>query len=81
MLSDIIKNILTIDKRNLKENIRPMISELKERLNSNFDLLEEANNVDISKNNGFKLDLNIINNIFTNALKEPFTYGDITVSF
>lgn len=81
MLSDIIKNILTIDKRNLKENIRPMISELKERLNSNFDLLEEANNVDISKNNGFKLDLNIINNIFTNVLKEPFTYGDITVSF
>ena len=69
MLSDIIKNILTIDKRNLKENIRPMISELKERLNSNFDLLEEANNVDISKNNGFKLDLNIINNIFTNVLK------------
>ena len=81
MLSDIIKNILTIDKRNLKENIRPMISELKERLNSNFDLLEEANNVDISKNNGFKLDLNIINNIFANVLKEPFTYGDITVSF
>ena len=81
MLSDIIKNILTIDKRNLKENIRPMISELKERLNSNFDLLKEANNVDISKNNGFKLDLNIINNIFANVLKEPFTYGDITVSF
>ena len=81
MLSDIIKNILTIDKRNLKENTRPMISELKERLNSNFDLLEEANNVDISKNNAFKLDLNIINNIFTNVLKEPFTYGDVTVSF
>lgn len=81
MLSDIIKNILTIDKRNLKENIRPMISELKERLNSNFDLLKEANNVDISKNNGFKLDLNIINNIFANVLKEPFAYGDVTVSF
>lgn len=80
MLSDIIKNILTIDKRNLKENIRPMISELKERLNSNFDLLKEANNVDISKNNGFKLDLNIINNIFANVLKEPFTYGDVTLS-
>lgn len=80
MLSDIIKNILTIDKRNLKENIRPMISELKERLNSNFDLLKEANNVDISKNNGFKLNLNIINNIFANVLKEPFTYGDVTLS-
>lgn len=80
MLSDIIKNILTIDKRNLKENIRPMISGLKERLNSNFDLLKEVNNVDISKNNGFKLDLNIINNIFANVLKEPFTYGDVTLS-
>ena len=76
----IITNALQVDKTNLDRNIKSIIVQIKKALEDNKETIEQANNIDIKNNNGFVLDLNVINNIFSNLEKENIFYGDVTLS-
>ena len=75
-IDKIIENILKVDINNLEKNIKMIIYNIKKSLNINKDLIEETNKLDIKNKNGFILDFNIINNIFSNIdIKENIIYG------
>ena len=77
---EIINNTLTINKDNLSSNIKPIIKRIKESIDLNKDLIEEANNIDLKNNNGFKINFDVIDNIFNLVKKENLLYGTITLS-
>ncbi len=64
----------------IKLKLSTIIKEFQNKINETFNYLEEANKIDISKNNGFKLNKEALNNICNLVLKEPYSYGDITLS-
>lgn len=78
-INDIILNTMNSIDYNLKIDLKKIIESLKQELNSNFPILLEANNIDLN-NNGFKINLDTINNIFDLVLKENYQYGDVTLS-
>lgn len=79
-INKIISNALQVNKDILSKNIRPIITQIKKALESNKEAIEQANSIDKKNNNGFILDFNIINNIFSNLEKENILYGDVTLS-
>ena len=79
-IDKIIENILKVDINNLEKNIKMIIYNIKKSLNINKDLIEETNKLDINNKNGFILDFNIINNIFSNIDKDNLYYKDVTLS-
>lgn len=79
-IDKIIENILKVDINNLEKNIKMIIYNIKKSLNINKDLIEETNKLDIKNKNGFILDFNIINNIFSNIDKDNLYYKDVTLS-
>ncbi len=79
-INEIISNALLVNKDLLSKNIKPIITQIKKAIEINKEDIEQANNIDKKNNNGFILDFNIINNIFTNLEKEKVFYGDVTLS-
>lgn len=79
-IDKIIENILKVDINNLEKNIKMIIYNIEKSLNINKDLIEETNKLDINSKNGFILDFNIINNIFSNINKDNLYYKDVTLS-
>lgn len=79
-INKIFNNALQVDKDTLSKNIKSIISEIKNALESNKEVLIQTNKLDEKNNNGFVLDFDIINNIFSNLEKDNTTYGDVTLS-
>lgn len=79
-IDKIIENILKVDINNLEKNIKMIIYNIKKSLNINKDLIEKTNKLDVNNKNGFILDFNIINNIFSNIDKDNLYYKDVTLS-
>lgn len=79
-INKIIANALIVDKNNLSKNIKPIIAQIKNALEMNKVVIEQANKIDKKNNNGFIMNFNIINNIFSNLENETILYGDVTLS-
>ena len=79
-INKIISNALQVDKDILGKNIKSVIVQIKKALENNKEVIEQANSIDKKNNNGFLLDFNIIENIFSNIEKENIFYGDVTLS-
>lgn len=79
-INKIISNALQVNKDILSKNIKPIITQIKKALESNKEAIVQANSIDKKNNNGFMIDFNIINNIFSNLEKENVFYGDVTLS-
>src|SRR5574344_729918 len=79
-VNKIISNALQVNKDILSKNIKPIITKIKKALETNKEAIVQANSIDKKNNNGFILDFNIINNIFSNLEKEDLLYGDVTLS-
>lgn len=79
-INTIITNSLDINKENLRINIKEILKLLKESILSNKDLILDTNKIDSKNNNGFIMDFNIVNNIFSNLEKETILFGTTIVS-
>lgn len=80
-IENVITNSLTVNKEIVsKEKIKNIIEELYRSLFNNKDAMMVANDIDIKNSNGFKLDFNVINQIFKNIEKETFYCGDVIYS-
>ena len=79
-INKIISNALQVNKDILSKNIKSIITQIKNALESNKEAITQANSIDKKNNNGFILDFNIINNIFSNLEKEDLLYGNVTLS-
>ena len=79
-INTIISNALIVNKDILSKNIKPIINQIKIALESNKEAILQANSIDKKNNNGFIIDFNIINNIFSNLEEENVFYGDVTLS-
>ena len=79
-INKIISNALQVNKDILSKDIKSIITQIKKALESNKVAIEQANSIDKKNNNGFILDFNIINNIFSNLENQNILYGDVTLS-
>ena len=79
-INKIISNALQVNKDILSKNIKPIITQIQNALESNKEVIEQANGIDKKNKNGFILDFNIIKSIFSNLEKENVFYGDVTLS-
>lgn len=79
-ISKIITNALQVNKDKLSENIKSIIMQMKKAFESNKKIIEQANSIDQKNNNGFILDFNVIDNIFTDLKEENIFYGDVILS-
>lgn len=79
-VNKIISNALQVNKDILSKNIKPIINQIKNALESNKKAIVQANSIDKKNNNGFIIDFNIINNIFSNLENETILYGNVTLS-
>lgn len=80
-INTIITNALIVKKDNLnKKNIKSMIKQIKISLEKNKEAILEVNKIDKKNENGFIIDYDIINNIFSNIEKEDAIYGKVTLS-
>ncbi len=79
-INTIISNALIVNKNVLSENIKSVINQIQKALESNKEAIEITNKIDKNNGNGFIIDFNIINNIFSNLAKENILYGKVTLS-
>ena len=79
-INTIINNALLVNKDILSDNLKAIVKEIKNAFSINKDAIEQANRIDKKKNNGFMVNFDIINNIFSNIEKENIWYGDVTLS-
>lgn len=76
-LKDIVARMIT-SKRNANDvMIIKAINSIKEYIDQNKDLIEQANVVDIRNTNGFKVDFKVFNRIFENIKKEELIYRKV----
>ena len=78
-INKVISNSLLVNKENLVDNINQIINQIKIVLDDNKDSIEKTNQLDKKNNNGFIMDFNIVDNIFSN-IEDNILYGDITLS-
>ena len=80
-IESVITNSLAINKEKIsKEKIKKIIDQLFKSLSNNKDAWMVANEIDIKNSNGFKLDFNVIDQIFKNIEKETIYCGDVIYS-
>lgn len=79
-INTIMSNALIVDKTSLSDNIKLIIAKIKKSFEINKEIIIQANKIDQKNNNGFIIDFDIINNIFSNLEKETLLYGDVTLS-
>ena len=78
-INKIINNALLVDKKNLSDNIKPILKNIKISIKDNQDILLQANKIDTKNNNAFQLSFDIIDNIFKRVEKENIFYKDVTL--
>lgn len=78
-INKIINNALLVDKKNLFDNIKPILKNIKISIKDNQDILLQANKIDTKNNNAFQLSFDIIDNIFKRVEKENIFYKDVTL--
>ena len=78
-INKIINNALLVDKKNLSDNIKPILKNIKISIKENQDILLQANKIDTKNNNAFQLSFDIIDNIFKRVEKENIFYKDVTL--
>ena len=76
-ISKIIVNALQVNKDKLSNNIKLVINQMLNSLQLNKEAIEQTNKIDKKNNNGFILNFDIINKIFSNLEKENLFYGDV----
>ena len=76
-INKIINNALLVDKKNLSDNIKPILKNIKISIKDNQDILLQANKIDTKNNNAFQLSFDIIDNIFKRVEKENIFYKDV----
>lgn len=76
-INKIINNALLVDKKNLFDNIKPILKNIKISIKDNQDILLQANKIDTKNNNAFQLSFDIIDNIFKRVEKENIFYKDV----
>lgn len=69
-----------VNKDILSDNIKNIINQFKISLNNNREIIQEANKIDKKNNNGFIMNFDTIDRIFTNLEKEDIYYKDVTLS-
>ena len=79
-INTIISNALIVNKDILSNNIKPIITQIKNAFESNKEAIVQANKIDQKNKNGFIIDFDIVNNIFSNIEQETIMYGDVTLS-
>lgn len=79
-INTIFSNALIVNKDILSNNIRDIIQQIKKAFCNNQEAIMQANKIDQKNKNGFILDFNVINNIFSNIEKENIFYGDVILS-
>lgn len=79
-INKIMSNALTVNKDVLSKNIKDIINQIKIAIEANKDNIENASSIDKNNDNGFILNFDIINNIFSNIENENTLYGDVTLS-
>lgn len=79
-INKIMSNALTVNKDALSKNIKDIINQIKIAIEANKDNIENASSIDKNNDNGFILNFDIINNIFSNIENENTLYGDVTLS-
>lgn len=79
-INTIISNALKVNKDTLSNNIKLIITQIKKAIEINKEAIVQANNIDLKNKNGFIIDFDIVNNIFSNIEKETIMYGDVTLS-
>lgn len=79
-IDTIITNALAVDISKLNKNlIITMISQIKKSIDKNKEVILQANKIDQKNNNGFIMEFDIIDRIFSNLEKENIFYGDVIV--
>ena len=79
-INEIISNALYMDKSILVKQIKSVIIQIEKSLKDNKETIRQANIIDIKNNNGFNIDFNVIDNIFSNIEKETILYGNVSLS-
>lgn len=79
-INTIISNSLTVNKDNLSDNIKLIINQIKIAIENNRNAILYSNEIDKKNNNGFIMDFNIINNIFSIIEKEDIMYSNVILS-
>lgn len=79
-ISTIICNAITINKDPLKEKIKPIINQLEKVFEENKEAILNANKIDQKNRNGFLIDFDHLNRIFSNVKQEPIPYGEVILS-
>ena len=79
-INEIISNALYVDKSILVKQIKSLIIQIEKSLKDNRETIRQANIIDIKNNNGFNIDFNVIDNIFSNIEKETILYGNVSLS-
>ena len=55
-INEIISNALSVNKVDLKQNLKQVITQLKKTFESNKDVILQTNAIDKKNNNGFIID-------------------------
>lgn len=76
-INKIIANALQVEKDLLTNNVKLILPQIRKAIESNENIIKEANAIDTRNNNGFTMDFNIVKNIFSNLEKENTFYGDV----
>ena len=79
-INEIISNALYVDKSILVKQIKSVIIQIEKSLKDNKETIRQANIIDIKNNNGFNINFNVIDNIFSNIEKETILYGTVSLS-
>lgn len=79
-INEIMSNALTVNKDTLSKNIKDIINQIKNVIEANKDNIKNASSIDKNNDNGFILNFDIVNNIFSNIEKENTLHGDVTLS-
>ncbi len=79
-LNDIILKTMNAINYNPPVKLKSLIKEFQTKINETKNLLLDANKIDLKNNNGFIVDIEIINNICNIVLEEKIEYKDILLS-
>lgn len=75
----IISDAILTNKKNLSQNIKPIINQISKVIKDNKEIIKQANEIDKKNNNGFLMDFNVIDNILENLSKEDILYGKVVL--
>ena len=79
-INSIFSNALQVKKDILANAVPLLVEQIIHDISENKDIIEQANQIDVKNKNGFIIDFNVIENIFSRVKKENLVYGTVTLS-